>query len=258
MEQRKIYPYIIDNKRLAGYYELLLDDGYKVKIFNKKKDQEIYDTFLPIIKEYMFWSFNVKNKTEFNNLPNDLKGTVCAGYKCNIFEKKDTLVICFKTGVCFVITSDKKEVQKLVKYKEQERMKEINLSEDTAYTIKTEKETMLYAYILELYKMIYLNKLQNEIQNPSMFEKTRKKFVEFTQEIFHVTMSEKFDEKEQKQIEKWEKELNLEKKYIEVENQFELLYKNYNLNDNKTETLFLMLLVGVVIIIGIINLIIGY
>ena len=222
MEKRKIYPYIIDNKRLAGYYEILLDDGYKVKVFNKKKDKEIYDTFLPIIKEYMFWTFNVTNKTEFNNLSNDLKGTVCAGYKCNIFEKKDTLVICFCSGVCFVITEDKKEVQKL-----------------------------------ELYKMIYLNKLQNEIQNPNIFEKTRKKFVEFTQEIFNVTISEKFDEKEQKQIEKWEKELKLDKKYIEVENQFELLYKNYNLNDNKTETLFLIMLVGVVIIIGIINLIIG-
>ena len=169
MEKRKIYPYIIDNKRLAGYYEILLDDGYKVKVFNKKKDKEIYDTFLPIIKEYMFWTFNVTNKTEFNNLSNDLKGTVCAG-----------------SGVCFVITEDKKEVQKLVQYKEQEKMREINISEDTSYEIKTEKDTMLYAYILELYKMIYLNKLQNEIQNPNIFEKTRKKFVEFTQEIFNV------------------------------------------------------------------------
>ena len=258
MEKRKIYPYIIDNKRLAGYYELLLDDGYKVKVFNKKKDKEIYDTFLPIIKEYMFWTFNVINKTEFNNLQNDLKGTVCAGYKCNIFEKKDTLVICFNTGVCFVVTSNKNEVQKLVQYKEKEKMKEINLSEDTVYDIKIEKDTMIYTYILELYKMIYLNKLQNEIQNPSTFEKTRKKFVEFTQEVFSVTISEKFDEKEQKQIAKWEKELNLEKRYIEVENQFELLYKNYSLNDSKNETLFLILLVGVVIAIGIINLIIGF
>lgn len=258
MEQMKIYPYIIDNKRLAGYYELLLDDGYKVKIFNKKKDQEIYDTFLPKVKEYMFWSFNVKNKTEFNSLPKDLKGTVCAGYKCNIFEKKNSLVVCFSTGICFIVTSDQKEVQKLVKYKEQEKMKKINLAEDTAYEIKNEKDTMIYAYILELYKMIYLNKLQQEIQNPSIFEKTRKQFIEFTQEIFNVTMSEKFDEKEQKQIAKWEKELNLDKKYIEVENQFELLYKNYNLSENKTETLFLMMLVAVVIIIGIINLMIGY
>lgn len=258
MEQKKIYPYLIDNKRLAGYYELLLDDSYKVKIFSKNKDKEIYNTFLPKIKEYMFWSFNISNKTEFNKLSNDLKGTVCAGYKCNIFEKKNTLVVCFETGICFVITDDEKEVKKLVKYKEQEKMKEINLSETTTYDIKTEKETMLYTYILELYKMIYLNKLQQEIQNPNTFERARKKFVEFTQEIFNTTISEKFDEKEQKQVEKWEKELNLDKRYVEVENQFELLYKNYSLNESKTETLFLIMLVGVVIVIGIINLIIGY
>lgn len=257
MEQRKIYPYIIDNKRLSGYYEILMDDKYKLRIFNKKKDKEIYDTFLPMIKEYMFWTFNMNNKTEFNEFKNDLKGTICANYECNIFEKKGSTVICFGTGICFVITDDKKEVSKLVKYKEKKKMKEINLSEDTEYNITTEKETMLYTYILELYKIIYLNIIQKEIKNPNTFEKARNKFVKFTEEIFNVEISDKFDEKEKKQIEKWEKEFKLDSKYIEVENQFDLMYKNYTLDDSKTERLFLILLLVITIIIGIINLILG-
>ena len=257
MEQKRIYPYIIDNKRLAGYYELLMDDKYKLKIFSKRKDKEIYDTFLPMIKEYMFWTFNIQNKTEFNELKNDLKGTICANYKCNIFEKKDSIVICFSTGICFVITDDEKEVSKLVKYKEKEKMKEINLSENTVYKVETKEEAILYTYILELYKVIFLNKIKKEMENPNTFDKTRSQFVSFTEEIFNVEISEKFDEKHKKQLEKWEKELKLDKKYIEVENQFDLMYKNMNMNESKTERLFLILLLVVTIIIGILNLILN-
>ena len=43
MEQKKIYPYIIDEGRMAGYYELLLEDKFKLKIFDKKKDSKIYE-----------------------------------------------------------------------------------------------------------------------------------------------------------------------------------------------------------------------
>ena len=59
--EKKIYPYLISEQQMIGYYEILLDQKYKVKLFDKKKEKEIYDTLLPHIKDFMFWTFNVSN-----------------------------------------------------------------------------------------------------------------------------------------------------------------------------------------------------
>ena len=39
--EKRIYPYLIKSKSMAGYYELLFDAGFELKIFNKKKDKEV-------------------------------------------------------------------------------------------------------------------------------------------------------------------------------------------------------------------------
>ena len=49
MKQKRIYPYLIDSNRIIGYYETLIEDGYKLKVFNRKDDKEVYDYFLPKI-----------------------------------------------------------------------------------------------------------------------------------------------------------------------------------------------------------------
>lgn len=263
MEQKKIYPYLIESKRIAGYYEMLLDDGYKIKIFNKKKDKEIYNYFLPIIRNYMFWTFNIeKNKNdEFEDMQDDLKAAVCGNYECNIFEKGDSQVICFKTGVCFAITSNKKMIENLIKYEEKEKMKMINLREDECYEIPEEinekyiiKTPELYGYVLQLYKSIYLDKIQKEIQNKNMFHKARNSFVIFTQKVFTIKETDVVDDNEQSLCEKWAKKLRLDSKYIQVENEFDLLYKNNKLNENQTIKKIFIALFAIMILIGIINL----
>ena len=47
---------------------------------------------------------------------------------------------------------------------------------------------------------------------------------------------------------------NLEKLYLAVENQFDLLYKNNKLNENLIYKRFILILLVVLIIIGVINL----
>ncbi len=252
MEQRKIYPYIIDEKRMAGYYELLMEDKFKLKIFDKKKDSSVYNYFLPSIREYLFWSFDMNLKdeiAEYNKMKNDLKAAVCSRYTCNVFEKGEDVVVCFNTGVCFAITEDTKLLKTLTKYEELRKMEEINLRSEDAYEVKKSKEEHIYAFIFELYKLIYIQIINKELQNPDLFEKARTEFVEFTQKIYGMLETDK-----DKYCEELKTKFNLEKLYLAVENQFDLLYKNNKLNENLIYKRFILILLVVLIIIGVINL----
>ena len=251
MEQ-KIYPYLIDEKRIAGYYELLLEDKFNLKIFDRKKDKEVYDYFLPNIRKYMFWSFDMDLKEEideYKKMKNDLKAAICSRYACNVFVKDDNTVICFNTGICFAIINDKKMLQSLTKYESLKEMEEINLRSTDAYELSDSKEEHKYAYILELYKLIYLNILSKDLQNPDMFDKTRNEFVQFTQELYDIIETDK-----DQFCSKLKEKLNLDKLYISLENQFDLLYKNNKLNENLIYKRFIIILLVVLVIIGIINL----
>ena len=250
MEQKKmkIYPYLIDSKRMAGYYELLLDDDYELKLFNKKKDKAVYEYFMPSIREYLFWPFdlNVASEIEvYETLKNDIKAAICSSYTCNVFVKGKSMVVCFNTGICFAITDNKKVVETLTKYELSQEMEQINLRSFEAYDLKDSKEEHIYAHVLQLYKLIYLNKVNKELQNPSMFDKARNGFVDFTQKVYGVKETDK-----DKFCEDLKAKLNIEKLYVVVENQFDLLYKNSKLNENLAYKRFTIVLLIVFIIIG--------
>ncbi len=250
MEKKRIYPFLIDEKRMAGYYELLLEDKFKLKVFDKNKDEKIYNYFLPCIREYLFWSFHLKDEiSEYNKIKNDLKAAICSRYACNIFEKDENTVICFNTGVCFAVTEDDKLLKRITKFEKLKEMEAINLRSTDVYELSDNKEEHKYAYILELYKLIYLNKLNNELQNPDLFDKARDEFVNFTQKLYAVQETDK-----DKYCSDQKEKLDLEKLYISVENQFDLLYKNNKLNENLIYKRFILILLVILIIIGIINL----
>lgn len=265
MEQKKIYPYLVDTKKINDYYQMLFDNKFELKIFDKNKDKDIYDFFLPFIRNYMFWTFNINKKGEFDNLENKLKAAVCGNYDCNIFEKNDNTIICFNTGICFIITENTKAVDKIKKGYSTKKLQDINLRDEDNYSIekivsKNKKDESniipeVYAYILQLYKMIYLNKVQKAIQVPEKFDRARNSFTKFTQEIYNVKITDNAEKK--KLCEKWAEEFDLEERYIRVENEFDLLYKNSKLNDNKTLLTFAIGLSVVVVIIGVINLFIN-
>lgn len=253
MIQKKIHPYLIDEKRIAGYFELLLESGFSIRIFDKKDDKELAEYFLPLVKDYLFWTFGlstIKSVKEFKMLSNDLKSAVCAKYQCTVFtNKRQDTIICFTTGVCFAIMDDERMLKSITKYMQGQTMQEINLRGDTVYEFKDEKEEHQFSYILELYKMINLMRINKEIQKGKSFDKARSDFVKFTQDIYVLKETDK-----DKFCDKLQSELKIENLYISVENQFDLLYKNRKLDDKINTKRLAILLLVVGIVIGIINL----
>lgn len=248
MEQKKIYPCVIERKSMANYYRMLLNEGFELEIFDKHKDSEIYNYFLPVVRNYMFWSFELKKTDQFNQQSNSIKVAVLNSYGCNILKNGSTEVVCFSTGIVFIMTSNKKVIQKLINEESKELMKKFNLRDDNSYDAP-EEISHKYAYILELYKMIYLNKIGQEISDPELFDKTRNDFVKFTQNIYDLKITDK-----DSACNEWREKLGLDRKYVQVENKFDLYYKNNKLNDHDKAVVICIVLFVILIIIGIINL----
>jgi hypothetical protein len=120
-----IHPYIVDETKYDKYIlKLLKDKKCSYKIFEKEKDLDIYNFFLPEVRDYMFPSFELRSESlrEFQaiedindkkkiiakntvacfnyNLASDIQGKV--GTENGIFFKIEGIeLICFKTGICF-------------------------------------------------------------------------------------------------------------------------------------------------------------
>lgn len=121
-----IYPYVIEEKDYNKYLQSLLrNKKCKVRFFDKQRDIHLYTYFLPKVREYMFWSFGLSRVgiRDFNKLDTTVKSTLLAEHECNIFsydlpenlqgkvetnngiffEISEIKIICFKTGVCFIV-----------------------------------------------------------------------------------------------------------------------------------------------------------
>lgn len=121
-----IYPYVIEEEKYKKYLQgLLRNKKCKLRIFDKQKDIHLYTYFLPNIRDYMFWSFeaNKQGLKDFKKLDTTVKATLLAEHECNIFnyelsenlqgkvndengiffEISEIKIICFKTGICFLV-----------------------------------------------------------------------------------------------------------------------------------------------------------
>ena len=119
-----VHPYIIEESKYDKYIlKLLKDRKCSLKIFEKEKDLDIYNFFLPNIRAFLFPSFELrgdklkdfeklspekKNKIVSKenvayftyNLAEDVQGKV--GTENGIFFKIEGIeLICFSTGICF-------------------------------------------------------------------------------------------------------------------------------------------------------------
>ncbi len=120
-----IHPYIIDETKYDKYIlKLLKDKKCSYKIFEKEKDLDIYNFFLPNIREVLFPTFELRGEylkefeeysleekkkriakepvAYFNyNFATDIQGKV--GAEDGIFFKIEEIeIICFKSGICFL------------------------------------------------------------------------------------------------------------------------------------------------------------
>lgn len=120
-----IYPYIVNENNYEKYLQKLLKDkNYKLKFFEREKDSDLYEYFLPKIRSTMFWSmdFDKYRLSKLNSMDKNLQATILSKYPCTMFEykvKKDIQgkagkqngiffniskieAICFNTGICFL------------------------------------------------------------------------------------------------------------------------------------------------------------
>ena len=248
----KIVPMITKEKEMYKFYEFVLKNGYEIKIFNKKQDSHLYKYFLPAIRDYMFWTFNLNNDKKFKSMDREMQSAVCNNYSCAIFEKGDTLVVAFHTGVIFVVGNDNKETEKIKEYDGLLDISKINIDSEKVYKIDAENMENLYIYIITLYKYVMLNMLDKDMEDKDSFEKNRNEFVNFVQEIYSKKITENLSGN--KIANDWEQKLGLDKLYISVENKFDLLYRNIKLDSHNTMFRIIIILLVVLIIIGTINL----
>ena len=113
------------------------------------------------------------------------------------------------------------------------------------------EQQYLYTYIFELYKKIYLKKLNLEFKHPTKLKMVRKKFIHFTKNIWIQELTEDeigtlFDKKV-KEI------LGLEQLYREVKNEYDVLYKDFNIEKNKNVTIAISIILIASLVFNILN-----
>ena len=119
-----IHPFVVKENKYQKYIlSLLKDKRFKLKVFQKGKDFDLYKYFSPKMRDFLFSSFShSKLKLEkLEELPIDTKSAILSKYPCTIFEYKleediqgkaedkgiffkiqKIEVICFNTGICFL------------------------------------------------------------------------------------------------------------------------------------------------------------
>ena len=120
-----IYPYIVDKTKYENYIlKLLKDKRCKYKLFEKEKDLDIYNFFLPNIRNFLFPTFELRGGLlkNFNELEDESKAKIIAKdtvscFTYNFDDKEDNTIenengiffkieeielVCFNTGICFL------------------------------------------------------------------------------------------------------------------------------------------------------------
>ena len=109
-----------------------------------------------------------------------------------------------------------------------------------------------YTYILNLYKKIYLKKLEVEFKKASNLKKARKKFIEFTRNIWILDVTE--NEVGSKINYILGKNFELDRLYSEIKIKYDVLYKESNIEKNSR----IMLAVAVILVISLIFNVLNY
>lgn len=109
----------------------------------------------------------------------------------------------------------------------------------------------LYTYLLNLYKRIYLRKLQLKFKDPKQVKKARKDFIEFTKNLWIQEISE--DETGTALNHKIQDVLELEKIYGDTKNKYDILYKELNIEKNRKSTIIIAIILVASLVFNVLN-----
>lgn len=109
----------------------------------------------------------------------------------------------------------------------------------------------LYTYILNLYKKIYLKKLEIEFKNSSNIKKSRKKFINFTKNLWiqEITDDDIGSNINYKLTEVFE----LDRLYYEIKTKYDVLYKELNIEKNTKAIIAVTVILVLSLIFNILN-----
>ena len=86
-----VHPFVVKESKFQKYIQSLLrNKNFKLRVFQKSKDIELYNYFSPKTREMLFSGFaHSKSKLEkLEALPDDTKSAILSKYPCTIFEYK--------------------------------------------------------------------------------------------------------------------------------------------------------------------------
>lgn len=109
----------------------------------------------------------------------------------------------------------------------------------------------LYTYLLNLYKKIYLKKLQLKFRSPKQVKNARKEFIEFTKNLWIQEITE--DETGTALNHKMQEVLELGRIYGETKNKYDILYKDLNIEKNRKATIVITLILVASLIFNVLN-----
>ena len=114
------------------------------------------------------------------------------------------------------------------------------------YTVLPEEyeNEYFYTYILNLYKKIYLRKIGIELKNSATIKIARKKFVEFTKNLWIQEITE--DETGTLLNHKIQEVLELDNLYMEIKNKYDVFYKELNIEKDRRTTI----VIGIILVIS--------
>lgn len=128
-----------------------------------------------------------------------------------------------------------------------------NIKNYTTIPFQFENE-QLYHYIFNLYKKIYLKKLNYKLQKTKKFEEVKEKFLIFAKKdwIYEITNNETGKILEQH----YSKEQTLQQTFAKLKQQYDLLYKDYEIEKTKKSNKWIFGIISAMVILNIINMII--
>ena len=121
-----IKPFLIEEKKYQKYLlSLIKNNKFKLKIFEKERENNLYSFFIKDIRNYFFptFEFDREKIRDFENMIDSLKAKKLSELHCNIFEYilEDRIqgkvneeqgiffdidkieIVCLDTGVCFLV-----------------------------------------------------------------------------------------------------------------------------------------------------------
>ena len=124
------------------------------------------------------------------------------------------------------------------------------------YTILPDEfeNQFLYTYIINLYKKIYLKKIELQLKDPRQVKKARKRFIDFTKNLWIREITD--DETGTMLNHRIAETLELEKLYGQVKNKYDILYKDLNIEKNRTSTVIIGIVLAASLIFNILNFIV--